>query len=301
MRYLQIPDIRDTKTWRNPNAARLYMWLAMVAAQEGGGYKYSRRWTCQMIGITEDAYRHALKVIEGDGLIKTLPPNLHPKQHPREHPSPPPHISVVSVSELYRGTPPSNTPTNTPTNTPILNKNINKKYNLTLARAKAPSLVDAVAEYIHTSPSEARVAVKAFLDAMAHKSKVWEDEGDFVAHLMDWTLKRWTGAESRTAAANKQQDRQEREQQRQQQQQPQKTEEEEQREVTQWLTGALRSETLRGILDGKVKAGWLWDDKVRARVVRALDETDGLREHLAEALGYDILRQTALNYDSKKN
>lgn len=299
MRYLQIPDIRDTKTWRNPNAARLYMWLAMVAAQEGGGYKYSRRWTCQQIGLTEDAYRHALKVIEGDGLIKTIPPNLRPRLHPREAPSPPPHITVVSVSELYGGTPPSNTPESTPDyppdSTPILNKNINKKYNLTLARAKAVSLIDAVAEYIHTSPGEARVAVKAFLDTMAHKSKVWEDEGDFTAHLMDWTLKRWTGVESRTAAANKQQERRERDERQAQQQQPRKTEEEEQREVTQWLTGALRSDTLRGILDGKVKGGWLTDAKVRARITRAMDETDGLREHLEQALGYDMLRQQVLH------
>lgn len=298
MRYLQIPDIRDTKTWRNPNAARLYMYMAMTAAAQGGGYKYSRRWTCQELDMSESAYRHALKIIEGDGLIRTQRPKKGPREEPNLEPSPPPHITIVSVKELYRGSDPGSNPMSDPgsdpRSDPNIIKNINKKYNLTLARAKAVSLIDAVAEYIHTSPAEARVAVKAFLDTMAHKSKVWEDEGDFVAHLMDWTLKRWTGVESRTAAANKQQERRERDERQAQQQQPRKTEEDEQREVTQWLTGALRSDTLRGILDGKVKGGWLTDAKVRARITRAMAETDGLREHLEQALGYDMLRQQVL-------
>lgn len=299
MKYLQIPDIRDTKTWANPNAARLYLYMAMTAASQGGGYKYSRRWTCQKLDISESAYRHALKVIEGDGLIRTQRPKKGPREEPNLEPSPPPHITIVSVKELYGtndpGSDPKSDPKSDPGSDPNIKKIINKKYNLTLARAKAVTLIDSVADYIHVGRSEAKVAVKAYLDTMAHKSKVWEDEHDMQAHLMDWCLRCWTGSKSRAEAASKGEARQEREQQRQQQQQPRKTEAEEQREVTQWLTGALRSETLRGILDGKVKAGWLWDDKVRARVVRALDETDGLREHLTEALGYDILRQQALH------
>lgn len=299
MRYLTIPDIRDTRTWRNPNAARLYLYMAMAADKADGGYRCSRRKTCQEIGITEDAYRHALKIIEADGLVRLQPPKKHPREHPNEPPSPPPHITVVRVSELYDSNPPSSTPASTPASTPnnppISNKNINKKYNLTHARMRAVGLIPAVAEYIHTSEAEARVAVKAFLDTMAHKSKTWEDEEDMTGHLMDWCLKRWTGVESRKAAEDKATARAEREEQNRQREAPQKTEEQETEEVRQWLTGALRRENIRTLLDAKLKNGWLLDDSMRARAEKVLDATPGLRQQLDEALGYDVLRQQVLN------
>lgn len=300
MRYLTIPDIRETRTWRNPNAARLYMYMAMVAASMDGGYKYSRRWTCKEVGITEDAYRHALKVMEQDGLIRVQHPREHPREHPSQHPSPPPHITVVSVNELYGSNPPSNPPStppsNPPSNPPIYNINKNKKYTLTHARACAAGLIDEVGEYIHTGPAEAKVAIRAFLDAMSKKGKVWEDESDFRGHLMDWTLKRWMGAETRTKAANMAEHRRIREDEQQQQQPPEMTEDQKRAELLDWLHAATRSQTVLSILDTRAKNGTLYKDSGRQRLKEVMAEESGLREQLEAALGYDICTQTAIGF-----
>lgn len=160
---------------------------------------------------------------------------------------------------------------------------------------RAVGLIPAVAEYIHVSESEARVAVKAFLDTMAHKSKSWEDEADMTGHLMDWCLKRWTGVETRRAAEGKAEARREREEQNRQREEPRKTEEQETEEMRQWLTGALRRDSIRTLLDAKLKNGWLLDDAIRARAERVLAAEPVLRQQLDEALGYDILRQQVLN------
>lgn len=153
----------------------------------------------------------------------------------------------------------------------------------------------AVAEYIHVSEGEAKIAVKAFLDSMAHKNKTWEDEEDMTGHMMDWCLKRWTGVESRRAAEDKATARAERDEQNRQWEEPRKTEEQETEEVRQWLTGALRRDSIRTLLDAKLKNGWLLDDARRVMAERVMAAEPGLRQQLDEALGYDVLRQQVLN------
>ena len=276
------------------------MYMAMVAAAMDGGYKYSRRWTCREVGITEDAYRHALKLMEQDGLIRIQHPSQHPREHPREHPSPPPHITVVSVNELYgSSTPastPANTPASTPANTPNININKNKKYTLTHARARAAGLVDEVAGYIHTGPEEAKVAIRAFLDTMGKKQKVWEDDADFCCHLMDWTLKRWMGAETRTKAANMAEHRRIKEEEQQQQQPPAKTEADKRAELLDWLHGATKSQTVLSILGSRAKNGTLYKDGGRQRLKDVMAAEPGLREQLEAALGYDLCTQTVIGF-----
>lgn len=224
-RYVNITDIRGLRSWEHQPSARLYMYMCMTCDWTTGRWSGTRRRVSLEIGLSDQEYRTAIKNLEQDGLI----------EHPDEECAAPPitptqettqratrhltqratQVTVVIYKELGGGVSPKEQPNNQPKGQPNEqpsnnNNNNNKTYSLTLARARVPGLLDEVAEYIHTDREEARHAIRAFLDAMAKKGKTWIDEGDMRAHLMDWTLKRWTGAESRLAAENSRRARRER-------------------------------------------------------------------------------------------
>lgn len=299
MRYLTIPDIRYTKTWRNANATRLYLYMAMVAASNGGGYRYSRRWTCRELDITESAYRHALALIEGDGLIRIQRPKERPKERPSGQPDPPPHITIVSIKELYEGNDPASDPKSDPASDPksdpIYNKNNKKKYTLTHARVKAASLVDEVAEYIHVGHEEAKVCVRAYLDEMSKRGKYWEDESDMQGHLMMWAMKRWLKVGSSHEAENLAEYRRQMHQREVEDEKPPSTEADKTEELLSWLTTAIRSESVRSLLDARARNGTLYKDGGRGRLRKILQQQPELHAELNKLLGYDIAGQ--LNLD----
>lgn len=159
---------------------------------------------------------------------------------------------------------------------------------------RLPSLVEDVAGYIHTGPEEAKVAVRAFADEMTKKHKTWEDEGDMIAHLMDWCLKRWLGAKSRRQAESMAIDQRERREHLQQAEQEKPDEQKLYAEMGEWIRGAIRSESIRKALDGKVRGGWLLDDAVHARAKAWLDYHPEDARQLEKTIGYDIMRQQVL-------
>lgn len=73
MRYTTIIDVTEVPDiWRNPNAVRLYFFMAMKCGYHDNDrdvLKISIRNLAFMAGLTLSACRHALKVLQGHGLI----------------------------------------------------------------------------------------------------------------------------------------------------------------------------------------------------------------------------------------
>lgn len=185
---------------------------------------------------------------------------------------------------------PKNSPNEQPSNNNINN---NKTYGLTLARARAASLVDDVADYIHGSKEDGRAAIRSFLDAMSKKQKTWNDEGDFIAHLMDWTLKRWLGVESRLSAQNKQQERAERRQRDDIENDPQKVAAEEAKRKIEWLMASINNQRARELVTAWYQQG-AWDkEPLRSITSMYLAEHPEQDAKLLEALGFDVLEKKA--------
>ena len=224
-RYVNITDIRGMRSWDHPPSARLYMYMCMTCDWTSGAWSGTRRRVALELGLTDQEYRTAIKNLQLDGLIESPVDSpidtLHtPTQEPTQRATRrvtqrATQVTVVIYKDLGGGTPPKGQPNKQPKGQPgeqpsNNNNNNNKTYSLTLARMRAPGLIDDVADYIHSNREDAVAAIRAFFDAMAKKQKTWTDEGDYIAHLMDWTLKRWMGVDSRLSASNKAQERAER-------------------------------------------------------------------------------------------
>jgi hypothetical protein len=299
MRYVNIPDIRDTQTWKNPNAARLYMYMMMSCNPKDMGYRYSRRWTCKEIGITEDAYRHALVIMERDGLIRKQPPKKNPKEHPNEHPDTPPHIIMVKVSELYDTNPPGSTPSITPSSTPAIahNVKINKILNLSHPRVREVlrTSVQDIKDYCHVSEDVAMNGLHAFAQAMNAKGKVWESTEDAKSHCLDWILKHYLREKS-VATAERTADQ---ERQRAEERAREKTPEQERQDKIAYrlshLFAVRKSDMSKQLVTSWHQAGVWYDDELRRATAQAFEANPGLREETEKALGFDVLLQSALH------
>ena len=299
MKYVQLPDIRNLATWRNPNAARLYVYMLMSANPADNGYYYSRRWTCNEIGITEDAYRHALHVLEKDGLIRRHPPKKTPREHPTEHPKDPPHITMVTVSELYNSNTPPNTPPNTPNSTPNSTPTIRKNKIINLAhprvrevlRSSIPDLMD----YCHISQDMANNALHAFASAMNAKSKTWEDPEDAKQHLLDWTLKHYLREKSVETAARTEEQRLEYEKRLASETTPHQDNQDRIAYRLSHLIACTKNDTSRHLVTSWHQAGVWYDDELRKATQQAFDASPGLRDEITNALGFDVLLQGTLH------
>lgn len=299
MKYIQFPDIRNLASWKNPNAARLYTYMAMSCDPNTGAYVYSRRWTCREIDITEDAYRHALTILERDGLIRKAPPRNHPSQHPREHPTPPPHITIVRINELYGSNPPSSTPISTPSITPSSTPAIrkNKKINLTHphARKVLGTSVKDLMKYCSIGEDQAMNALRAFASAMNSKGKEWEDTADMKAHLLDWVLKHYLREKSVTTAARTAEQIQEREAAMASQTSAAEDKADKVAFQLSHLMAVVKNEHSRQLVMSWHQNGAWYDDELRRATAQAFDANPGLRERIADALGFDVLLQTTLH------
>lgn len=301
MKYVQLPDIRHLATWKNPNAARLYMYMLMSATGHDHGYYYSRRWTCKEIGITEDAYRHAINVLEKDGLIRKAPPKKHPREHPSQHPKDPPHITVVPVNELYNSNPPSNTPSSTPSSTPENAHNVrkNKIINLTHPRVREVlrSSIQDLMDYCHINKDMAMNALHSFAAAMNAKGKTWEDPDDAKQHLMDWTLKHYLREKSVETAARTEEQRLEYEQKLSSETTPAQDAQDKIAYRLSHLMACVKNETSRHLVTSWHQAGVWYDEELRKYTQQAFDANPGLRDEIIKALGFDVLRQGTLHID----
>lgn len=304
-RYVQIHDFRDTASWRHHPSARLYMYMAMTCNWETGAWSGTRRRVALELGLTDQEYRTAMKNLLADGLIEVDERSLIEKLQPPTQESTQKatrrvtqratQVTVMIYKQLGGGTSPKEQPNNQPkqqpSEQPSNNNNNNKKtYGLTLARACAPGLVDEVAEYIHGNREDGQMAIRAFLDAMAKKSKVWTDEGDFRAHLMDWALKRWLGAESRLLAANKATERAERQARIESQDNQEAAAEGEARRKCEWLLASLKSDRAKELVLAWYKQDAFEDPRLQKLVRCIYKKRPEMEVQLRTALGVDVLK-----------
>lgn len=207
-------------------------------------------------------------------------------------------VCVVIYKELGGGASPKEQPNEQPKNSPSKqpsNNNNNTKglYGLTLARAKAVSLIDDVSDYIHGDREDGKAAIRAFLDAMAKKQKTWTDEGDFIAHLMDWSLKQWLRVDSRLSAENRQQARRERQARDEQEPKEKDAQLTEARRKCEYLVYCLKNQSLVPIVSAWYKQGAWNKEPLRSITSMYLAENPGQDAKLHEVLGFDIMQRNA--------
>lgn len=115
-KYIVIADISRCPSYRNVNARLLYLHCACRLDTSTYTYSQSLRnlaWEC---GMTVDAVRHALKLLERDGLITTqTAPHSATKYAPQTAPQPTTQIHIVTIKEIQA---PSKAPSTTPNTTP---------------------------------------------------------------------------------------------------------------------------------------------------------------------------------------
>lgn len=115
-KYIVIADISRCPSYRNVNARLLYLHCACRLDTSTYTYSQSLRnlaWEC---GMTLDAVRHALKLLERDGLITTqTAPHPTTRYAPQHAPQPTTQIHIVTIKEIQA---PSKAPSTTPSTTP---------------------------------------------------------------------------------------------------------------------------------------------------------------------------------------
>lgn len=296
-RYVKIEDIRELRSWKHHPSARLYMYMCMTCDWENGSWSGTRRRVSMELGLTDQEYRTALKNLMAEGLIEATPGALHgdaaaPTQEVTQKLTQKvtqkvTQVTVVIYKQLGGGASPNPQPNSQPKEQPKEqpqnnNNNNNKTYSLPLARACAASLIDEVAEYIHSNREDAQCAIRAFLDAMSKKGKVWNDEGDFRAHLMDWALKRWLQVESRLSAANKAQEREERHQRLTQVMNQTDEREKKERYLTEWITAIKTSQRARELVSDWIENGSMMRPETMKIVKKLTAEDTELKRELTK-------------------
>lgn len=296
-RYVQISDIRDTRSWQHHASARLYMYMCMTCSWDTGLWSGTRRRVALELGLTDQEYRTAIKNLTQDGLIDphvdidagALPPptqgaTQRATQRVTQRAT---QVTVVIYRDLGGGTSPKGQPKEQPKEQPSgqpqnnNNKN-NKTYSLPLARMRAPELVDDVAAYIHSGRQDAVAAIRAFLDTMGRKRKTWLDEGDYIAHLMDWSLHNWMRVDSRYAAANKSQERAERQAAQQKEPTEKEAKEAAARYKIDWLMHCPQSSRARELVSAWASQGAFDQEPLKSMTRALLSEKSELKEYLTK-------------------
>ena len=202
-KFIIIQDMRSLPCYKNVNARLLYIHVAMGCDISTYSYVTSLRRLAGELDMTVDTIRHAIKVLERDGLIdveKTPQgaPQGAPHGAPHSTPHSTPHLTILKIKK--NGTPNgtlNTTPNTTPSTTPSTTENpndINNKIYITEKDLTHDARVSAWAKLLEGEFSldteAAEAAVKAFFRRQRLKGKTWESEGDALAHLLAWCEKR---------------------------------------------------------------------------------------------------------------
>lgn len=292
-RYVHIEDIRTLHSWQHQPSARLYMYMCMTCDWMTGSWHGTRRATCLAIGISDQAWRTALKNLEADGLIET--PTQEATQQPTQGATQRvTQATVVIYRQLGLYPPPRSNPTTHPGGNPTThpynnNNNTIGRYSLTHARASVAGLVDEVADYIYADREEARVAIRAFLSAMGKKGKTWADEEDMRSHLMDWCLKRWRQVNSRERAHNLAEDRRQREERQRQEPSREEAALEEARRKYSYIEYIPKSARAADLVRAWHAAGAWQHEPLRSATAKLLASKPDLASKIRDILGFGLV------------
>lgn len=202
-KFIIIQDMRSLPCYKNVNARLLYVHVAMGCDISTYTYATSLRRLAAELDMTVDTIRHAIKVLERDGLIDVekaprCAPQCAPQGTPHTTPHPTPHLTILKIRKngTPNGTPnitPNTTPNTTPNPTPNPN-DINNKIYITekdlTHDARVSAWVKLLEKEFSLDQEAAEAAMKAFFRRQRLKGKTWESEGDALAHLLAWCEKR---------------------------------------------------------------------------------------------------------------
>lgn len=201
-KFIIMQDMRSMPSYGNVNARLVYMHVAMGVDVSTYTYATSLRRLAMELGMTVDTVRHALKVLDRDGLVTPQrTPQAAPQGTPQATPQRTPHLTILKINK--NGTPngtPNTTPNttenpteNTTPNTIDKNNKIKNKNNsspLTDARVAWADVGAGLMEALPVDEAMAASMVEEFRKRQRLKGKAWTDMGDLTAHVVAWAEKR---------------------------------------------------------------------------------------------------------------
>ena len=211
MKYCQVLDIRDLPIYENANIRLVYLHLCLCADPRTHETILSRSKAVEKIGVTESAYRHAIKKLIDEGLIRVEEQPSYNQGNDQVTTKGATKVTtkirVITYNELAginnqgsnQGYDQAHNQGNNRESDHIINKNNIQKNPYTLsahAREVIFASVDAVAIYCGLTEYQAEQYCKAFCNAMTRKKKSWLDDEDLTAHLLDWSYKHLQGAKN---------------------------------------------------------------------------------------------------------
>ena len=192
--------------YKNVNARLLYIHAAMGCDISTYTYATSLRRLAMELDMTVDTVRHAIKVLERDGLldVEIAPqptPQTSPHRTPQRTPQRTPHITILKIKKngTPNGTPnttqnPTQNPTENPTENPTVKNKLNNKTTKKPTHthdARVKEILKKTAqETLDLGSDEVAMLVEKFLQRQDLKGKTWEDDADMVSHCVSWIEKR---------------------------------------------------------------------------------------------------------------
>lgn len=195
-------DMRQYASYTNKNARLVYLHMACTQDIATSTAAVSYRRMAAELGMTLGEVRHAVKMLQNDGLIATRVATQATTQaatHKTAQPTT--HVTILINNE--NGAPngaPNDTPNDTPNDIPNYTQNYTQKNNKikiiknitthTYTREEWAKMTAIMAATLKIGNQEAELLTMQFIDRQNLKQKTWENQGDLIAHLVAWSEKR---------------------------------------------------------------------------------------------------------------
>lgn len=151
MRYARLPDIIHTRSFRNAHALKLLYYVTLQRDYSNNTLITTYTKLAMATDMTLSALRHALKLLQRDGLI------------------------IVKTTRLY-------------TYVTIPNDEENR-LQVTDPLISLRRHHDAIERSLDVNPGTCNVYFEMFLQTQELAGKTWKDEKDLVSHFCNWYLK----------------------------------------------------------------------------------------------------------------
>lgn len=197
MRYLNIIDIRDFECYSNVNCRIVYLELACRMDTQSRNLKVSVRKLAGDLDITYNALRHALTLLERDGLICNVTTQSATQEATQRATQSATHLHVVSYSELQHANNAANNAESNAESNALSNDLKNNNYNnnnIYITHTRACEVLkkidrDKMCYVVDIAERRCNYFLRTFLQTMVYKGKRWTSEEDLVSHCFDWCVK----------------------------------------------------------------------------------------------------------------
>lgn len=199
-------DMRQYASYANKNARLVYLHLACCQDITTCQSAVSYRRLARELDMTLGEVRHAVKMLQNDGLIAThIATQTIAQTTAHITTQPTTHSTIIINNELGapNGAPnytPNNTPNNTLNDTPNNTQNNNiinnteKASTHTYTREEWQEMGRIMATTLRISDQDGETLLWQFIERQALKQKTWNNKGDALSHLVAWCEKRQVAA-----------------------------------------------------------------------------------------------------------